>query len=40
MRHRGMRLVQAVRLAKSSRDIQPNGGFVRQLVVYEQKMHK
>eukprot|EP00090_Calanus_glacialis_P036585 TRINITY_DN6252_c0_g1_i2.p1 TRINITY_DN6252_c0_g1~~TRINITY_DN6252_c0_g1_i2.p1 ORF type:complete len:225 (+),score=56.90 TRINITY_DN6252_c0_g1_i2:3-677(+) len=40
MRHRGMRLVQAVRLSKSSRDIQPNGGFVRQLVVYEQKIYK
>merc|ERR1711892_997788 len=40
MKHRGLRLVQAVRQVKASRDIQPNGGFVRQLVVYEQRITK
>eukprot|EP00092_Neocalanus_flemingeri_P018678 GFUD01020227.1.p1 GENE.GFUD01020227.1~~GFUD01020227.1.p1 ORF type:complete len:192 (+),score=66.17 GFUD01020227.1:103-678(+) len=40
MRYRGMNLVRAVRQVKSSRDIQPNGGFVRQLVVYEERLQK
>ena len=37
MRHRSMSLVQAIREVKSTRDISPNRGFLKQLVEYENK---
>jgi len=40
MRHRGMQLTRAVRQVKSARNIQPNPGFLRQLVDLEQTLNK
>jgi len=40
MRHRGMQLTRAARQVKSARNIQPNPGFLRQLVELEEKLNK
>jgi len=38
MRHREMNLVAAIRQVKSMRDINPNYGFLKQLVVFESNL--